>query len=58
MTINQIRVMERLRKHIGQITPLSDEEFEHIKTLFTKRRVRKGQYLVHEGDEVKHEYFV
>jgi CRP/FNR family transcriptional regulator len=50
--------MERLRKHIEQIIPVSDEEFEHIKTYFTLKRVRKNQYLVHEGDEVKYEYLV
>ncbi|MBC7938128.1 MAG: Crp/Fnr family transcriptional regulator [Rhizobacter sp.] len=50
--------MERLRKHIEQITPVSDEEFDYIKTFFTLKRVRKNQYLVHEGDDVKYEYFV
>lgn len=50
--------MERLRKHIEQIAPLTDEEFERIKTSFTLKRVRKNQYLVHEGDEVKYEYLV
>lgn len=50
--------MERLRRHIEQIIPVSDEEFEYIQTFFTTKRVRKGQYLVHEGDEVKYEYLV
>ncbi len=50
--------MERLRKHIEQITPLTDEEFELVKNFFTPKRVRKGQYLIHEGDEVKYEYLV
>jgi len=50
--------MERLRKHIEQLTPLNDEEFDHIKTFFTLKRVRKNQYLLHEGDEVKYEYLV
>lgn len=50
--------MERLRKHIEQITPLSDKEFDYIKTFFTLKRVRKNQYLIHEGDEVKYEYLV
>ncbi|MEA5258418.1 cyclic nucleotide-binding domain-containing protein [Arcicella aquatica] len=38
--------------------PINDEEFEEIKTHFTLKKVRKGQYLLSEGDEVKHEYFV
>lgn len=50
--------MEELRQHIEQIIPLSDDEFEYIKTFFTVKRVRKGQYLIHEGDEVKYEYLV
>ncbi|WP_435357844.1 Crp/Fnr family transcriptional regulator [Emticicia sp. SJ17W-69] len=50
--------MEKLRKHIENITPIDEIEFESIKTHFITRRVRKGQYLISEGDEVKHEYFV
>lgn len=50
--------MEKLRQHIEQITPLTDEEFEHVKTFFTVKRVRKNQFLLHEGDEVKHEFLV
>jgi len=50
--------MDRLRKHIEQITPLSDEEFEYIKPFFALKKVRKHQYLLHEGDEAKHEFLV
>lgn len=50
--------MERLRKHIGQITRLSNEEFNYVQSFFTLKRVRKNQYLIHEGDEVKHEFLV
>ena len=50
--------MQKLRDHLEQIVPLTDEEFEYVKTFFTTRRVRKGQYLVHEGDDVKYEYLV
>ncbi len=50
--------MERLRKHIEEITTISDDEFEYIKTFFALKRVRKNQYLIHEGDEVKYEYLV
>jgi len=50
--------MDKLREHIERITPLSDEEFEYIQTFFTLKRVRKHQYLINEGDEVKHEYLV
>lgn len=50
--------MEQLRKHIEQIVPLSDEDFEYIRPFFTLKRIRKNQYLIHEGDEVKYEYLV
>ncbi|HEY8960240.1 Crp/Fnr family transcriptional regulator [Chitinophaga sp.] len=50
--------METLRQHIEQITPLNDEELAYVKTFFTLKRVRKNQYLLHEGDEVKYEYLV
>lgn len=50
--------MEALRKHIEKISPLTDDEFERISSHFSYRRVKKGQYLVHEGDEVKQEYLV
>lgn len=50
--------MERLRQHIEQITSLTNEEFEYIRTYFSKKRVLKNQYLLHEGDEVKNEFIV
>ena len=50
--------MEWLRKHIEQIKPLSDEEFGYVRSFFTLKRVRKNQFLVHEGDEVKYEFLV
>lgn len=48
--------MDRLRNHIEQITSLSDDEFEYIKSFFSLKKVRKHQYLLHEGDEGKYEY--
>lgn len=50
--------MEKLRKHIEQIIPVSDEEFESIKPFFTIRKVLKNHYLVQHGDEVKYEYLI
>lgn len=50
--------MDKLRKHIEEITPISDEEFEFIKSFFTLKRVRKHQYLVQEGDQVQLEYLI
>jgi CRP/FNR family transcriptional regulator len=50
--------MDRLRKHIEEITPISDEEFEVVKTFFTYKRVKKHQYLTQEGDSVNFEYLI
>lgn len=50
--------MERLRKHIEEITLLNDDEFNYLKGFFTLKRVRKNQYLANEGDEVKYEFLV
>ena len=50
--------MDKLRKHIEQISPLSDEEFNYIQSFFTLKRVRKHQFLIHEEDEVRYEFLV
>lgn len=49
--------MEKLRAHIEEIVPISDEEFAHIRPFFGRKHVRKHQYLLSEGDEAKHEFF-
>ena len=46
------------RDHIEAISPLSDEEFDHILSHFVHRKVRKHSFLIQEGDPVKYEYFV
>lgn len=50
--------MERLRNHIEQIISLSDDEFEHIRSCYALKKVRKHQYLIHEGDDAKYEFLV
>lgn len=50
--------MEQLRKHIEHITSLTDEEYEYIQSFFTKKRVLKNQYLLHEGEDAKHEFVI
>jgi CRP/FNR family transcriptional regulator len=50
--------MEQLRKHLEGITSINDEEFEYIKSFFSVKKVRKHQYLLHQGDEVQYEYLV
>ena len=50
--------MDKLRKHIEEIVQLSDEEFDHVSTFFTPKRVKKHQYLVQEGDQTNFEYLI
>ena len=50
--------MDKLRTHIEEVTSITDDEFEHVKTFFTQRRVKKHQYLIQEGDEAKFEYLI
>ena len=50
--------MNKLRKHIEAISPVSDEEFEIIKAFFTVKKVRKHQYLIQESDYAKFEYVI
>jgi len=51
-------MQEKLRSHIEEIVPLTDEEFAIIRAHFTFRKVRKHQFLIQEGDGVHYSYFV
>ena len=50
--------MDKLRKHIEEIIPITDEEFTYIQTFFTLKKLRKHQYLIQEGDQVNFEYLI
>lgn len=47
-----------LKKHIEEIMPLTDSEFEYVLSHFTKKTLKKHQFLVQNGTEVKHDHFV
>ncbi|SJZ51600.1 Crp/Fnr family transcriptional regulator [Sediminibacterium ginsengisoli] len=47
-----------LRKHIGEIVALSDEEFNLILPFFSYRTINKKEYLIREGQTVHSEFFV
>ena len=49
---------ELLYKKISETISITDEEFEFCKTLFIPKKLRKRQYLLHEGDVNKHTAFV
>lgn len=50
--------MNELRKHIEELLPLTEEDFTFIKSHFTLRKYKKGEYLIRSGDAVPHMYFV
>lgn len=51
-------MFEILRKHIEKIIPLSNQEFELIASLFSAKSYKKGQFIFHEGESLKKNYFV
>jgi CRP-like cAMP-binding protein len=47
-----------LHQHIVKTIKLSESEFEQIAARFMPKSIRKGQYLLQEGDVCNHDYFV
>jgi len=50
--------MEQLRRHIEEILPLTEEEFSFIASHFSKKRFKKGDYLIEVGKAVPQMFFV
>jgi len=48
----------QLRKHIEEIVPLTDAEFDYVLSHFEPKKFRKHQFIVQAGNEVVQEYFV
>ncbi|AHJ95660.1 Crp/Fnr family transcriptional regulator [Hymenobacter swuensis] len=51
-------MQQQLREHLEQIVSLTDEEFALVQAQFTSRQVRKHQFLIREGEQVREMYFV
>ncbi|MCE7065051.1 Crp/Fnr family transcriptional regulator [Dyadobacter sp. CY326] len=51
-------MQEKLRAHIEQIVPLTDDEFQFISDHFTNKKYKKHQFLIQEGQPVKYHYFI
>ncbi len=47
-----------LRKQIEEIVQLTDDEFAFVLEHFQKRRFKKYQIVLHEGDYARYDYFV
>ena len=51
-------MFDRLREHVSKLISITDEEFPACTSLMIPKRVRKGTYLVQEGDISKYLAFV
>ena len=49
---------EKLRSFFAHQFPVTDEQFEFIKTLFIPKKVRKGEFLLREGEMSRYSIFV
>lgn len=49
---------ELLHQKISEIISVTDDEFEYCKTLFQPKKLRKKQFLLHEGEECRYTAFV
>ena len=47
-----------LKKHIEEITPVSETDFEYILSHFASIKRRKHQYIVQQGEPINKEYWV
>jgi len=51
-------MFEKLHSFFNQHFPITDEQFEHVKTLFVPKKVNKGEFLLREGEMTKYSVFV
>ncbi len=51
-------MFEKLRAFIEQSLPITDEQFEFIKTLFVPKEVKNGEFLLRGGEVAKYVIFV
>ncbi len=51
-------MFEEILVHVEEVIPLSDSEKERFTAILVKKKLRKRQFLIQEGDLVKYEYFV
>lgn len=56
--IDPASIYEKLRAFFERSFPITDEQFEFIKTLFIPKKVSKGEFILREGDKSKYSIFV
>ncbi len=52
------KMFDRLREHVSKLIPITNDEFPSCASLMIPKRLRKGSYLVQEGDVSKYLAFV
>ena len=52
------KMFETLHKFLEQRFPITDEEFIFMKQLFIPKQLKKGEFLIREGEVVKYAAFV
>src|SRR5690606_25401502 len=57
-TFKPKHMQDKLRQHIEAIVPLSDDEFRFVLSHFTSKKAKKREYLIQEGQKVRHVFFV
>ncbi|MGD1840097.1 MAG: Crp/Fnr family transcriptional regulator [Thermonemataceae bacterium] len=48
----------KLKRHIEAITPITNTEFDYVMEHFTRKKLKKHQFLVQSGSSVQNDYFV
>lgn len=51
-------MFDKLYSYIKRHIPITEEQFAHIKTAFIPKSVKKGQFLLREGEIAKYSIFV
>ncbi|WP_422858248.1 Crp/Fnr family transcriptional regulator [Flagellimonas sp. S174] len=51
-------MFDGILEHIEELIQLSESEKERFTSILIKKKLRKRQFLIQEGDSVKYEYFV
>ncbi|WP_109435359.1 MULTISPECIES: hypothetical protein [Aquimarina] len=51
-------MFDEILKHIEEVIELNELEKERFTSILIKKKLRKRQFLIQEGDLVKYEYFV
>ena len=47
-----------LRQQIEKIVPLTDEEFDYVQGHFVRKKFKKNQFVVQEGQAVDNDFFI